>query len=529
MVDNDSTKKDVLKFSNPTVAFGFTQERIKKLKPRGKTYPVRDTESGMYCYVSPTGSKIYKTYKKFQGSPQRITIGDANSWSIKDARKQHHKNVVDIESGINPRFKAMQKGEPTVESAIVEYLENAKKFKKHRASSTALYYSILNKIPNKIKKRPFSDLQLRDWENLYGDFADTGKWSKNYNTLRLVHSVWNSLDLKGKSPKTMLVQKFGKQILHAENRKRRYLSPIPKDEEIGQFIHNAVRITFGDFRGRIDKQDLLEQGKRIPEDFKEYDTYDPEPEPANVVYFYATLFILLTGFRLRNALDLEWKDVDLKGRTITIQNLKGMDSKVYMKMTKQILWLMLHRRNTMRNFNCKYVFPSNRTMTKTIRKLDKFIPAVIKEMNDDSLPHITAHALRRTLSNVSLHIGQESIYQSVLLFHSPKSTTDKNYVERDEHKHLEKLTEANDWIDNRITEILLNYDCNFGAFPYHPTNQAGEKIHYLEPIDLEKREFPSGIAFLCGVAKKLNVMEGFYYDTWEQKYPEPEYDEGEDY
>ena len=94
--------------------------------------------------------------------------------------------------------------------AIVEYLENAKKFGKHRKSSTAMYYSILNKIPNKIKKRPFGDLQLRDWENLYGDFADTGKWSKNYNTLRLVHSVWNSLELEGKSPKTMLVQKFGK-------------------------------------------------------------------------------------------------------------------------------------------------------------------------------------------------------------------------------------------------------------------------------------------------------------------------------
>ena len=183
MVDNGSTKKDVLKFSNPTVAFAFTQERIKKQKPRGRTYPIRDTESGMYCYVNPSGSKIYKTYKKFQGSPQRITIGDANSWSIKDARKQHHKNVVDIESGINPRFKAMQKGEPTVESAIVEYLENAKKFKKHRESSTAMYYSILNKIPNKIKKRPFSDLQLREWENQYGDFAETAKGSKRYNTL----------------------------------------------------------------------------------------------------------------------------------------------------------------------------------------------------------------------------------------------------------------------------------------------------------------------------------------------------------
>ena len=56
-----------------------------------------------------------------------------------------------------------------------------------------------------------------------------------------------------------------------------------------------------------------------------------------------------------------------------------------------------------------------------------------------------------------------------------------------------------------------------------------EKRFIILPIDLDKREFPSGIAFLCGLAKKLNVMEGFYYDTWEQKYPEPEYDEGEDY
>lgn len=529
MVGNETPKSDLLKFSNPTVAIGFTQQRIDRLKPRGKTYPVRDTESGMYCYVTPSGSKIYKTYKKFRGSPQRITIGDAKSWSIKEARKQHHKNIVDIESGINPRFKALQQGEPTVESAIVEYLGNAMRNDKHRATSSALYYSLLSTLPNKIKKRPFSDLHLRDWENLYEDFKATGKWSKNYNTFRLIHSVWNSLDLEGKSPKVMLTNKYGRETFQAKTKIDKYLSPIPSYEHIGQFIHHAIRITFGDFRDRFTEQDLLAVGKKIPDNFVEHDVYDPKPEPANVVYFYATLFILLTGFRLRNALDLEWKDVDLKGRVITIQNLKGQDTRVYMKMTKQILWLMQHRRNTMRNFNCKYVFPSNRTMTKTVKKLDKFLPAVLKEMNNDSVPHITAHALRRTVPNVSLQLGHESVYQGVLLFHSPKSTADKNYVERDEHKHLEKLTEVNDFIDNRITEILLNNDCNFGAFPYHPTNQAGEKIHCLAPINKENNEYPSGIAFLCGLAKKLNVMEGFYYHAWEQQYPQPEFDAGEDY
>ena len=77
MVGNETPKGDVLKFSNQTVAFVFTEAKIQKLKPRKKTYPVKDEESGMYCYITPTGGRIYKTYKKINGTPERITIGDA--------------------------------------------------------------------------------------------------------------------------------------------------------------------------------------------------------------------------------------------------------------------------------------------------------------------------------------------------------------------------------------------------------------------------------------------------------------------
>ena len=38
----------------------------------------------------------------------------------------------------------------------------------------------------------------------------------------------------------------------------------------------------------------------------------------------------------------------------------------------------------------------------------------------------------------------------------------------------------------------------------------------------------SGIAFLCGKAKELKVMQGFYFDTWDSTYPAPEFDEGVD-
>ena len=150
-------------------------------------------------------------------------------------------------------------------------------------------------------------------------------------------------------------------------------------------------------------------------------------------------------------------------------------------------------------------------------------------MNNDQVEPITAHALRRTTANVSLQLGHEPVYQSVILMHSPQSLQDKNYVERDKSQHLEKLTEVNDFIDNRITEILMSNQCNFGAFPYRPVNANGERVDYLEPIDEENKVYPSGIAFLCGTAKKLNKTEDFYYDTWDSSYPQPEFDEGEDY
>ena len=532
MVGNETPKGDVLKFSNKTVAFVFTEAKIQKLKPRKKTYPVKDEESGMYCYITPTGGRIYKTYKKINGSPERITIGDAKVYSLKEARKIHRQNVTDIDKGYHPNYKRKTADEPTIEEAIDSFLTKGLQGlnPRHSLKTSKTHRSLARSLPNNIKKRSFSELDLKHWEKMYDDNNATGKWSKNYNTFRLLNSVWHSMGFtEGRSPKEMLTQERGKQINFSRTRINVYLSASPSTEQIGQFIHQGVRLTYGDFRATFTERDLMDAGKSIPEDFRPYDVYDPKPNPSNEVYFHACLFILLSGFRLRNALDLEWKDVDFKGKTITIQKLKGQESKVYFKMTKQIHWLLQFRKIRMRNHNCKYVFPSNRTMTKTVAVLRPFIPDVLMEMNNDKLEDITAHSLRRTCANVSLALGHESVYQSVILMHSPKNVTDRNYVERDGNKHLEKLTEVNDYIDNRVTEILMNNTCNFGVFDKFPKTANGEEVHSLQPIDEENKIYPSGIAFLCGQAKKLTVMEGFYFDTWDNEYPEPEFDDGESY
>jgi len=532
MVGNGTPKDNVLRFSNKTVAFVFTEAKIQKLQPRNKPYPVKDEESGMYCYVTPSGGKIYKTYKKIKGSPERISIGDAKIYSLKDARKIHRQNVTDIDNGFHPNFNRKAEQEPTIEEAIDTFLIRGRQGLKprHGEKTSKTLRSLANSLPNWIKKRSFSELELKHWEKMYDEYDSSGLWSKNYNTFRLIHSVWNSMGYTdgSKSPKEMLSVKRGNQIYDSRNKRTVYLSPNPVTEQLGQFVHHALRLTYGDYRATFDEKDLVSIGKSVPEGFKPYDVYDPVPNGANEVYLHACLFILLSGFRLRNALDLQWKDVDFRGRTITIQKLKGQDSKVYFKMTKQILWLLQFRQLRMRNHNCKYVFPSNRTMKKTLSVLNKFIPSVLKEMNDDEVPHITAHSLRRTCSNVSLFIGHESVYQDVILMHSPQKLADRNYVERDAHSHLAKLTEVNDFIDNRVTEILLNNEYNFGAFDKSPTLQNGEIVNRPKVIDKEKDSYMSGIAFLCGKAKELKVMQGFYFDTWDSTYPAPEFDEGVD-
>lgn len=78
--------------------------------------------------VTANGQKSFHFYRKFQGSPVRIHVGDFPETSVENARKACQIHSADIANGIDPRAKLRAvRREQTFKSLWAYWLEDAKR------------------------------------------------------------------------------------------------------------------------------------------------------------------------------------------------------------------------------------------------------------------------------------------------------------------------------------------------------------------------------------------------------------------
>jgi len=100
-------------------------------------------------------------------------------------------------------------------------------------------------------------------------------------------------------------------------------------------------------------------------------------------------FLYLSGWRKGEAQKLEWKDVDLEGKTVRLrmENSKNKESRV-LPLTKR-LWNIIQDRAKERRLHCLYVFHHNGTKIGDFRKVWK------RACKESGLDGIIVHDLRR--------------------------------------------------------------------------------------------------------------------------------------
>jgi integrase len=102
---------------------GFTEPRIKRLKPEPKRYDVHDTEvHALIVTVRPEGSKVYYLLKKIGGRTVRHRIAPVADLPVEEARRQAKILVGEVASGKNPaQVRAAARAESTL-AAVWEQL-----------------------------------------------------------------------------------------------------------------------------------------------------------------------------------------------------------------------------------------------------------------------------------------------------------------------------------------------------------------------------------------------------------------------
>lgn len=127
-----------------TYRINFTRPALTRIAPpalpqgkkgKGGVYDTYyDTrEKGLVLLVSHGGAKTYYLYKKINGRPERIKLGQFTDITLDDARQRAAKHKGSIASGRNPQQeKRAFRAETTLEELFNEYMERYSK--KHKKS-----------------------------------------------------------------------------------------------------------------------------------------------------------------------------------------------------------------------------------------------------------------------------------------------------------------------------------------------------------------------------------------------------------
>jgi integrase len=162
--------------------------------------------------------------------------------------------------------------------------------------------------------------------------------------------------------------------------------------------------------------------------FEEWSTAVYNLPPLRAAFYR---FVLLTGFRSGEAARLEWRDLDLRQRTITIRQAKA-GGDITVPLTSAILRELRRARTSSRDARAP-IFPG------------------VKHWNDP-LPY-KGHSLRHSYRSVAADLGIDELQVRLLLGHSLVGIN-QSYITRAVVSGGPGLKQAQRRISRRIIELL---------------------------------------------------------------------------
>jgi integrase len=259
-------------------SLNFTKVALERLvlpKKGKRAYYYDERERGLIIDVRSSGSKSFYLYKKINGRPERIFLGQFPDLSIENARKMAASRKGEIAQGDNPQEERRKvRGEMTLGEFFKIYLE---RHSKPHKKSWKFDEREINKYLSHWFNRRLSDITRNEIHKLHSKIGiDNGKTQAN-RILERIRNMYNKAiewGWEGENPATR-IQKF------KETSRDRFLNA----EELPRFFA------------------ALEEES---EDIRDY--------------FLTALF---TGARKTNVLTMRWKDIDFHLNTWRIPDTKN--------------------------------------------------------------------------------------------------------------------------------------------------------------------------------------------------------------
>ena len=380
----------------------FTKLAVEQLEPAESRYVVGDTKiAGLILRVGPTGIKTYQVYKKLKNKPKRITLGRASDLTVEQARNKAKMIIGEMAySGKdhNVEKKKEQAKCITLEEVYEDYLATSTL----RPNTLSGYKLAIDRDFKDWRKKPLNEINGLMVQQRHKKLGKKSETSAN-KSMRVLRALYN----------------FARDQ-YEDSHGHSLFSDNPTRKLKRQWNRESRR------KGHIAKhqlKDWFEAVNNLPESNK---------RGHGVCARDYLIFILLTGLRRREAVSLNWEDIDLKARRFIVRNPKNHDD-LWMPLSDYLVDMLKELQEISEGDN---PFP--------IEEPRKFI----QKVRVDSKVYFTIHDLRRTFITIaeSLDIG---VYTIKALVNHRTSNTDvtEGYVQI----NTERLRQPME----RITNFIL--------------------------------------------------------------------------
>jgi integrase len=345
-----------------------------------------------------------------------MTIGQYGALTVEQARKIAKQTLADVAKGADPALdRAAAKGAPTIGELGKEYLDDvrsrrkpttareyARLWKKHVAPNMSSIRvakaatADVSRLHRSLKAKPYLANRVVALLGSFFTYAERqGLRAKHSNPARDVEPFVES------SRERFLTADEVSRLGAALTRAKRTGLPVPgslKARKRGMSAKRRAKLT-GRKRGPYKRN-----GK------------EARTTPASPFAVSAIRFLLLTGWREREALTLKWSDVDLARGVAVLPDTKTGRSPRVLGAPARLLLDELPRIE-----GSPYVFPG-RDARKPLVEINRVWYAVreVAELND-----VRLHDLRHSFASVSASSGASLLMIGRLLGHRDTATTAK--------------------------------------------------------------------------------------------------------
>lgn len=391
------------------MATKLTKRTVDALPPRLVRYDVYDTElPGFVVRVTTDGMKtfsvIYRAGSGRSAPKRRVTLGRYGALTVEQARQFARQTLAEVARGADPAIqRAHAKEAPTVAALGVDYLDEVRD---RRKPTTAHEYARQwNKhvLPAFGNKR-VAEVTPADVARLHRSMRDTPYQANR--VLALLGSYFTYAERQGvRSRHTNPAYDVDP---YKEESRERYLTAA-EIARLGDALTRAEREGIPAAPNRRRKRKTGPTAKHRPK------TAD-KPTPANPFAVSAIRFLLLTGWREREALNLKWAEIDLVRGVATLSDTKTGKSVRVIGAPARLLLSGLPQIE-----ESPYVFPG-RTKDRPLIEINRVWYAV---RHAAKLDDVRLHDLRHSFASVSASSGGSLLIIGKLLGHRETATTAK--------------------------------------------------------------------------------------------------------